>query len=100
VRNRYDASDTSDLPMFRAKSHGFTAELKDEPRLSDQLRRVRDLMLDGTARSLAEISAAVSAPEASVSARLRDLRRPECGGYLVERENLGGGRFTYKVGRR
>lgn len=58
---------------------------KDGARLSKQLKSVLALMSDGGWRTLADISQAVNAPEASVSARLRDLRRE---GYVVDRHRL------------
>ncbi|MDA8117156.1 MAG: hypothetical protein M0000_07305 [Actinomycetota bacterium] len=54
-------------------------------RLRQQLARVQQLMSDGRWRTLADISQATSDPEASVSARLRDLRKQEFGGHTVTR---------------
>ena len=39
----------------------------------------------------------VFVPLPSLSARLRDLRKPEFGGCRVERYNEGGGLFSYRV---
>ncbi len=61
----------------------------DENRLSRQLDRVRNLMLDGKWRTLFEIEQATGAPETSVSARLRDLRKIRFGNYCVERRRRG-----------
>lgn len=72
---------------------------RDRERLSRQLDAVRRAMLDGAWRTLAEIAAAAGAPEASVSARLRDLRKPRFGGWTVQRKNLGGGTWQYRVAR-
>lgn len=47
----------------------------DRERLGDQFLRVWDLMIDGHWRSLRQISDATGDPEASVSARLRDVRK-------------------------
>ena len=47
----------------------------DRERLGEQYLRVWDLMIDGQWRSLREISNATGDPEASVSARLRDVRK-------------------------
>jgi len=62
-----------------------------------QLAKVRSLMLDGQWRSLIEIAAATESPQASVSARLRDLRKAKFGGYTVERRVLARGLFEYRV---
>jgi len=72
----------------------------DEERLTQQLGRVRLLCLDGQWRTLDEIGAAIGAPPASVSARLRDLRKARFGGYRVERQRRGlprNGLFEYRV---
>lgn len=66
-------------------------------RLGAQAASVYNLMLDGQWRSLRDISTATGFPEASISARLRDLRKPEFGGCQVERKNLGGGLWEYRL---
>jgi hypothetical protein len=56
---------------------GETYEPKqDQARLGRQLDRVLEVMLDHKWHSLQDISYAAKCPEASASARLRDLRRP------------------------
>jgi DNA-binding Lrp family transcriptional regulator len=70
---------------------------RDRERLARQLRAVRVLMADGSGRTLREVSAAVGAPEASVSARLRDLRKARFGAYTVERRHVERGLFEYRV---
>lgn len=77
-------------PVFRGK----TLEAEDVPRLTRQLDRVRGLMADERWRTLSQIARACNGSEASVSARLRDLRRE---GYTVERERVNGGLFRYRV---
>lgn len=67
---------------------------RDGPRLAAQARRVFDLMRDGQWRTLGTISALTLAPEASCSARLRDLRKV---GYTVDRDSLGRGLYQYRV---
>lgn len=47
----------------------------DRKRLGDQMIRILDCMLDGKWRTLREISDMTDDPEASVSARLRDVRK-------------------------
>jgi hypothetical protein len=72
----------------------------DKARLGVQVRAVRALMLDGEWRTLAEIAGLVHAPEASVSARLRDLRKPRFGAMTVERRRRGEGQrglWEYRV---
>ena len=78
--------------------HGETFDpALDGPRLTSQLEAVRALMIDGQWRSLAVIALSVYGSEASVSARLRDLRKPRFGRYQVERRRLFGGLFEYRV---
>lgn len=69
---------------------------RDGERLAGQYQRVCEFMADGQWRSLAEIAAAVAAPEASVSARLRDMRR---GGYIVDRMHIVNGLHKYRARR-
>lgn len=88
---------------LRPHAHGRTYQAEhDEARLSSQLARVRHLMRDGTWRTLRELGDEVRGSEASLSARLRDLRKPEYGGWVVERRRRGrpsSGLFEYKVSR-
>jgi hypothetical protein len=70
------------------------SEPRDGGRLAAQYLRVRALMLDGKFRSLAAISAATGDPQASVSARLRDMRR---NGFKVEREYFDKGVWLYRA---
>lgn len=69
----------------------------DEKRLSTQLVAVRDLMVDGRWRTLPMIASAVGASEASVSARLRDLRKPRFGSWVVDRRRVTAGLNEYRV---
>ena len=62
-------------------NHTFDAE-----RLACQARKVYDLMRDSQWRTLSEIRELISQPEASISARLRDLRKL---GLTVERRRRG-----------
>ena len=62
---------------------------KDHARLTKQLDRVFTVMRDGRYRTLAELAACVGAPEGSVSARLRDLRKQKFGGWVVDRKRIG-----------
>lgn len=61
----------------------------DYERLTGQSKRVYDLMADGQWRTLAEISSFLHDPEASISARLRDLRKPKFGEHTVNRRHRG-----------
>lgn len=70
---------------------------RDSSRLGDQMAAVLSVMSDGKWRTLAGIASETNAPEASVSARLRDLRKPRFGGHTVNREYLQRGLFQYQL---
>ena len=71
----------------------------DLDRLNQQMRRVWAAMRDNQWRALHEIATTTGDPEASVSARLRDLRKPKLGRFTVNRRRRtdGGGLFEYQV---
>ena len=58
----------------------------DGVRLNKQAQAVYDVIRDGQWRTLAQIAVAAGCPEASASARLRDLRKEKFGGRKVERK--------------
>lgn len=68
----------------------------DRRRLGKQLLLVKGVMSDGAWRTLAELEALTGAPQASVSARIRDLR---ASGLEVLRERVapGSGQWRYRV---
>lgn len=73
---------------------------RDHTRLTGQLLAVRDLMLDARWRTLSEIARDAGWQydmTASVSARLRDLRKAKFGGYTVERRYVGEGLWEYRL---
>lgn len=70
---------------------------RDKARLSSQLEAVREAMKDGEWHTLEELSERCGGTVSSVSARLRDLRKPKFGGYLVEREHVVQGLFHYRM---
>lgn len=70
---------------------------KDAIRLGTQLHRVFTLMADGKWRTLAEIQRNCGGSDASVSARLRDFRKPRFGGHKVDRRRRAGGLFEYRL---
>lgn len=82
--------------------HGETFDpALDEDRLGAQARRFRDLMLDGSWRSLDEISDLTGDPGASVSARFRQMGEL---GYPTEKRRRAGlerrGVWEYRMGPR
>lgn len=94
-------SRTKDPPKFDGRTY---EDKLDGPRLRFQLERVREYMLAifPQWKTLAEISVRLEQdygqkfPEASISARLRDLRKKKFGGYIVERKRREIGKFIDK----
>jgi hypothetical protein len=84
-------------PPARAFDGGTYEPGKDYARLNGQLRRVASLMSDGQFRTLAEIASVAGGTEASVSARLRDLRKERYGAREVERQRVAGGLYRYRL---
>jgi len=81
---------------------GYTYEPEfDYNRLNRQARDVYLCLLVGEWWTLRELADATGWPEASVSARLRDLRKPRFGGFIVQRQRVGeGGLFHYRLAGR
>lgn len=70
---------------------------KDQIRLNRQLSVIFNFVKDGLWWTLAEIAANTGEPEASISARLRDLRKPRFGSHTVERRRRTIGQFEYRL---
>ena len=70
---------------------------RDDPRLTGQILRVANCMVDGRWRSLADIEAITGDPAASISAQLRHLRKRRFGGHMVNKEYLGKGLWVYQL---
>jgi hypothetical protein len=84
-------------PMFDFDGATYERQLDQIP-LNAQLAKVWSAVKSGQWFTLSGLSQVTGCPEASVSARLRDLRKPRFGGFTVERERVKGGRlFLYRV---
>lgn len=72
---------------------------KDGARVGKQHEAIRDFMLArGGWLTLAEIEDAVGYPQASISAQLRHLRKPQFGSWRVDkRRRASGGTWEYAV---
>lgn len=70
---------------------------RDRERLKAQLSRVRQVMSDYEWHTLSDLSVLTDDPEASVSARLRDLRKVKFGGYVIERQYVSAGLWEYRM---
>jgi hypothetical protein len=66
-------------------------------RLNKQQARVWAVMLDGFWHTPKELEARTGDEWASISARLRDLRKSKYGGHWMERQSLGGGLYRYRL---
>lgn len=71
--------------------------MRDDARLTGQLLRIWDVVKDQAWHTLPEIARRAQAPEASVSAQLRHLRKPRFGAHTVEKEHVNHGLFRYRV---
>lgn len=71
---------------------------QDAARLANQLIAVRGHLLrhPGEWFTLTTLAAVLRYPEASVSARLRDLRKPRFGGYEIARRRTHPGQGTWE----
>lgn len=109
-------SNVGTLPLFKTDWHAEAARKcgrdvtaprrggatfdrkKDGKRLSRQHSAVLDLMRDGEWRTLYEIEDATGFPTQSISARLRDFRKAEFGGHVVNRRRRGdSGTWEYQL---
>ncbi len=76
---------------------------RDHDRLASQLMGVRAALADGQWHTLAQLATATGYPEASISARIRDLRKPEFqqrlgGNYQVQADPPeAGGTWHYRL---
>lgn len=87
-------------PVILGNRDGASFDAKrDGARLNRQAQDVFNVMADGKWHDLEEISLITDHPEASVSARLRDLRKPKFGGFTIEKMNHGKGLWTYRMGQ-
>ena len=85
--------------LFQGIDHdGVTYDReRDQVRLNSQQAKVYALMRDSCWRTLQEISRLTGEPETSVSARLRDLRKPKFGGHTVNRKYIERGLWRYQL---
>ena len=85
--------------MTRSLFDGITInDERDNGRLQRQLQIVRCVMLERPIwYTLADLANRTNFPEASISARLRDLRKEKFGAYNVERQYAERGLWRYRV---
>lgn len=88
---------------MRLEGHrgGATYEAdKDYARLNKQAKDVWLVMIRGGSYTLRQIEVATGHPQASISARLRDFRKPQFGGHTVTRLRGESGRHYYGLIRK
>ena len=71
----------------------------DGQRLTRQLDLVQRCLQDGQWWTLTALAAVTGGSEAGVSARIRDLKKPRFGGYVIEKERVSGGLWRYRIAR-
>jgi len=84
------------LPLFDGETY---LKERDGERMASQLERVRALMSDGHWRDLETIRIRCGGTTASVSARIRDLRKTRFGACNVERRHVAEGWWEYRLVR-
>lgn len=86
------------MPQLSIDFDGATyVPTRDGTRLNRQLDIVRKAMLDMREHTLSELSMLTRGTTASISARLRDLRKTKCGGYTILRRYVGNGVHAYRM---
>lgn len=76
---------------------GETVQPRDYDRLNEQAVCVFDTMADGLWHTLDSLSIFTGYSVASISARLRDFRKPQFGSHEVERRHIGNGLHEYRL---
>jgi hypothetical protein len=71
----------------------------DKKRLTTQLDEIFAVLKSGAWYTLFELARLTGHPEASISAQLRNLRKPRFGGHKIEkrRQHAGGGLYEYRL---
>ena len=101
---RFCGARKADVPVALPKPKRFDGatilEQPDAPeRLSGLWERVHAYVMEHPSVELWELAEATGGSEASVSARLRDLRKERFGRHEVERSYQGSGVYRYTVQR-
>jgi hypothetical protein len=84
----------------KSKFDGAYVTQKDDKRLSGQQKDIFDYMKDGQWYRLKDVADSTGYPENSVSAQIRNLRKPKFGGHTVETRYVKtgkGGLYEYRL---
>ena len=87
----------TEVPLFDGPNDPDDTGRND--RLQSQLVRVYRYMrnLNGALTTLPTVCDDLGLSAASLSARLRDLRKPRFGGFTIEREHIENGLYAYRL---
>lgn len=86
----------TDLAQIPHRDGATYSHERDGVRLAAQHKRVLEALRNGAWWTLSHLSKATGDPEASVSARLRDLRKDRFGKYDIERRYVCRGLHEYR----
>lgn len=70
---------------------------RDNKRLENQHKHIKEFMSDGVYRTLSEISQQLGYPESSISAQLRHLRKARFGGHTINKTYISNGLYKYQL---
>lgn len=87
----------TDLAHIQQRDGQTYDHARDGLRLAAQHQRVLAYMSSGRWYTLRELASLTGDPEASISARIRDLRKPKFGSYQVIREYVARGLYRYRL---
>lgn len=82
------------LPLFAGSDY---QPKRDGARLTLQLERVYNVLRSGYWYTLGEIAEQTGDPEASISAQLRHLRKPQFGSHNIEKRYVCNGLYQYRL---
>lgn len=77
--------------------NGPDLQEEDHLRLKTQIDTIKELMIDGEARTLRRIEQLTGYPPASISAQLRNLRKARFGNHTINRRHIGSGLYLYQM---
>lgn len=94
----FDYAATLPSPPASVAFDGVTYDPdQDHQRLKGQLWKVFELLSDGQWHTLAEMKNYAGGSEAGCSARIRDLKKEQYGGRVVEKQRVAGGLWEYRM---
>ncbi len=85
--------------LFKGVDHdGETySRPRDQVRLNSQMQDVFNAISDGQWTTLSILEHQTGHPQASISARLRDLRKSKFGSHQIDRVYAGAGQWEYRM---